>query len=324
MTSKTYKILICDDDMSFAQKLKETFSRKTKLLYAEQNTFFEFHIVTVFDELVKLANSPEDAQNFDVIFCDLGWGDQNLAGIQILNDFQLSHPYGKTVLFTAQDEDDIISQTLEWKLHFIDQVVSIHGENYLQTLFEVIENLFEQTFAEQPGVHFKGKRLISNESHAKFCETELLKIQNLQNSLNAFFSQCEEPLALTVNFDHNHVQIQFKASSESKANKRYLELINNFERFSRLELHEVLGLSKPKYFEFIKKTYGGFPEMAKARFLDLNNIYRVNRRFKNSEIIVFQFETILEIIGAKNAEDAHKTLRPLLADTNQLKSLVEK
>lgn len=321
---QNYKVLICDDDHGFAKNLKSVFERKAKLLSQENAVEIFFDAVTLYDELVELVRDSEKAQEYQIIFCDLGWGNQNLAGVQILNDFQMSHPYGKTILYTAQDADEIISQTLEWKLHFIDKVIAIQGNNYLDDLFAVVEDLFSKDWKFKPGVLFKGKRMICEEGFEEFSNQYFPHIQTLQKTLGEFLEKCEEPLALNVLFDQKEIQVQFKASKSSQATKKYEALLQNYKRFPRLEQHDLLALSKAKYVEFIKNTYGGFPEMAKARFLDLNNIYRVNRKFKNQDFIVFQFETVLEIMGSSNQDESYTNIKNLLAKPSLLKNLVEK
>lgn len=61
--------------------------------------------------------------------------------------------------------------------------------------------------------------------------------------------------------------------------------------------------------------------MAKARGLDLNNVYRINRRFKNSPFVVLKYDTIQEVTGIqepdKRTECIKKMLCPLAALTSQ-------
>ena len=82
--------------------------------------------------------------------------------------------------------------------------------------------------------------------------------------------------------------------------------------FPRVESHDLLPISKEAYFEFVKEKYGGFPQMAKERGLDLNHIYRVNRKFKNEEYIVYKYDTIREIIGLNDIEACNKVVKGML------------
>ncbi|MBI2341090.1 MAG: hypothetical protein HYU99_12105, partial [Deltaproteobacteria bacterium] len=167
------------------------------------------------------------------------------------------HPKIHTVLFTAQDEDAIISQALKWQLDFIDTVIKIDGNDYFNEMLDVIRNQFQRKAAE----------------------------------------------ADSALFPINHVK--FKG--------QYLnQLIKSVEQFPRLEPSALLPLNKASYIEFIKKKYGSFPQMAEERGLDLNNIYRVNRRFKGAPFVVFQYDTIQEIVGIYNKAESDRIIGELL------------
>ncbi len=101
------------------------------------------------------------------------------------------------------------------------------------------------------------------------------------------------------------------------SDKKLDELIRNQHQFPRVSDSTLLALDKIRFFSFIKKNYGGFPQMAEARRLDLNNIYRANRRFKHSYCVVFQYATIKEIVGVVDENESVKLIAKLLAQISK-------
>ena len=216
--------------------------------------------ITHLKAIHDLIADPPALARYDLIFCDLGWSDLTLNGIQLLHDVQMANPRIYTVLYTAQDEDAIISQALKWQLDFIDTIIKIDGNDYFNEMLDVIRNQFRQKMIEIAGA---GDEVSS---------------------------------ATTV-----------------KLGDRYLSrLFETSEQFPRLEKSDLLALKKSSYIEFIKSKYGGFPQMAKERGLDLNNIYRVNRRFKGAPFVVFQYDTIQEIVGIYDKAESDRTIAKML------------
>lgn len=105
---------------------------------------------------------------------------------------------------------------------------------------------------------------------------------------------------------------QNRTLEESKRQKRIEELVFNLKAFPRIEDHDLLPLSKKAYEAFVKEKYGSFPQMAAERGLDLNHLYRVHRKFKEEEYIVYKYDTIREMIGAYNPEECLSTIGKLL------------
>ena len=318
------QILLCDDDSSFASQVAPRLEREVNNHKAiSGNANVEITTCTLYGQISEISKASAKAQNYDIILCDLGWGDHNLAGIQILNDFQLSNPEIFAVLYTAQDEDDIIAQTLEWKLNFIDRIIKVDGSEYffemLESIVEVVQTRLGKADKQTP---IKGKRLISETDLETFENSILPDIKSLHGKLMPLIdSAMSKNVDLQVTFSQNKLGLQFKASRADQQEQRYLKLTETLSKFPRLEAHDLVALSKKMYLEFVKKTYGSFPGLADERGLDLNNIYRVNRRFKNLPIIVFRFDTVQEMIGKKDS--SLEDVQNLLASKTLLKCLIE-
>jgi CheY-like chemotaxis protein len=94
--------------------------------------------------------------------------------------------------------------------------------------------------------------------------------------------------------------------------EKFRELVENHRLFPRVGDGALLALNKVRYFTFIKEKYSGFPQMARERGLDLNNIYRANRRFKQSEFVVFQNATVREIVGIADERESAAIIQKLI------------
>lgn len=245
------KILFCDDDAQFATaSVVELLKRLSQT--CEPGTY-SIQPLSNLNQLRKIAK--DSAKQWDIVFCDLGWGDLLLEGIQVLHDIQMANPDSHTVLYTAQDANDLVDQALEWKLHFIDQVFRVDTTHFYKNLAGVIEG---------------------------------------------FLSNQDAQLA-------------------AQQRKKTTELMDAVERFPNLGPHDLIPLSKSAYITFINEQYGGFPKMAIERGLDLNHIYRVNRRFKNSPYVVFKWETVQEIVGTKDVNERIAQIKPLLCPARLLR-----
>lgn len=389
-------ILFCDDDNSFALNQIETLARKLWIRCGIDAATCSFSSISHLSLLKEMSTNPTQAGKWDVIFCDLGWGELNLEGIQILNDFKLNHPLAGTVLYTAQEKDEIIRQTLEWKLSFIDDVIQIKGLDYLDHMLEILlENfhkkrltilslldkretfaqlerflqkkskshellkelshicettvvdgyLFKQIFpecqqlltlpddaAEQKrkqiealveeleseddldSCKIQGSRYLSPELSQKLKDMMRQKLPLLQQDLHPYLiSKTSESLSLQILFSREEIRVSVGKDPLTQRQERCQELLNNLKRFPRLEGHDLIPLNKASYIEFVKKRYGGFPQMAQARGLDLNNIYRANRRFKHAPFVVFKYETIQEILGLYDSHEREQRLGTLVA-----------
>ena len=130
-------VLFCDDDNQFAQTQSANLSHKLLARFGIEEKACRIHPVTHLNQIRKIATTAEESEKWDVIFCDLGWGSLTLEGIQILNDIQLNNPRILTVLYTAQDENETITQALEWKLNFVDQIIRIDGTDYFKEMLGV-------------------------------------------------------------------------------------------------------------------------------------------------------------------------------------------
>lgn len=264
----TLNILFCDDNTQFAFNQVETLSRKLKTKYGISPPSLFIETITHLKGIHDLIDNPASLQKYDLIFCDLGWSDLTLNGIQLLHDIQMAHPKIYTVLYTAQDEDAIISQALKWQLDFIDVVIKIDGNDYFNEMLDVIRSRFQRKVDEMTSGVSDGKRV--------------------------------------------------------KLGDHYLNrLIETRQQFPRLDKSDLVALEKSSYIEFVKKKYGGFPQMASQRGLDLNNIYRVNRRFKGASFVVFQYDTIQEIVGIYDKEESDRIIATLLAAEESIGKVVK-
>jgi len=399
-------VLFCDDDNQFAQTQSANLSHKLLARFGIEEKACRIHPVTHLNQIRKIATTAEESEKWDVIFCDLGWGSLTLEGIQILNDIQLNNPRILTVLYTAQDENETITQALEWKLNFVDQIIRIDGTDYFKEMLGSLERKFSDkrrcllAQSEKEGVCRKLEKFLNylddydvasfeellKVNDSKFMNDMLFKyvfpecnlitllnksirteqLRYIRNSLNQLVNeydqfslnqivsikgmrtlpkeardefsakvsslldemrqkllpllkgQGDEQLAADINMTSRSVELILKANPVSQKMKRYEELIKSLGQFPKIEDHDLLPLSKFAYIEFVKEKYSGFPQMAEARGLDLNNIYRVNRKFKNSSFIVFKFDTIKEIIGIYEKDSQEETIKKLLANEDQL------
>lgn len=252
--TKTLHILFCDDDAQFAS---ESVAELLKRL--SQNPDFmpgsyAIQPISNLHQLRQMVSDAEAAKRWDIICCDLGWGDLILEGIQILHDIQMKHPKIHTLLYTAQDANDLVDQALEWKLHFIDHVMRVDKASFYKDVAAIIGG-----FLNEQG-------------------------------------------------EQAHFQRQKKSS----------KLVDAVNRYPDLSPHDLIPLLKSAYITFIQETYGGFPQMAIARGLDLNHVYRVNRRFKNSPYVVFKWETVQEIVGTKEINERIAQIKSLLCTVKTL------
>lgn len=394
-------VLFCDDDSQFAANQVESLLRKLKTRYGIEPSHVSITVLTNLKTVKDFAVNTEKLKEFDVIFCDLGWSDLTLEGIQILHDIQMAHPSIYAVLYTAQDEDSIIGQALQWKLDFVDQIIKVDGENYfekmLQTIrkrfhkkrmdvawtnntnkikeiltkffniceqqnsaFEQMKKLcdekitdsfcFKDIFPECTQLAFLGEKFSSDQfqTKKKFIEKILdeLTTSQIENDIEIFgmrhfteekdrteflirvrskIEKIKEELLNLVQIDSTGktaldllisqagIKINVKPDAKNQNLQRYLSLIEKIKRFPRIEPPDLLALDKALYINFVKGKYGGFPQMAKERNLDLNNIYRVNRRFKRSPFVVFQYDTVKEIIGSYDPKQSESCIKNLLA-----------
>ncbi len=264
-------VLFCDDDSQFASQQIESLERKLKIRFSLDVDAVEIIAITNLKKLQTLKDNITELQKYDMIFCDLGWSDLTLAGVQLLHDIQMAHPKIYTILYTAQDESDVIKQALSWQFDFIDEIIQIDGSSYFEKMLS--------------SIHKRHQKKSSNN----------LPSENVKQDLQK---------------DQEHIK------------KRYLTIWHNIQKFPRVEPTDLLALDKSLYLNFIKSKYGGFPQMAKERALNLNNIYRVNRRFRRSALVVFQCNTIQEIIGTLNREENEATLKKLLASEKLIQETI--
>lgn len=113
-----------------------------------------------------------------------------------------------------------------------------------------------------------------------------------------------------------------KQEARSRQNRRYEELLAKVQKFPNLDPHDLIPLDKEAYETFVKDKYGSFPKMASKTGLDLNNLYRVSRRAKNDPFVVFQYETVLEIVGSYNPQEREGIIQKLLFSSEHLKELL--
>lgn len=320
-------ILFCDDNTQFAFNQVETICRKLKTKYGVGSASVSVETITHLKPIHDLIANPPILEKYDLIFCDLGWSDLTLNGIQLLHDIQMANPRIYTVLYTAQDEDAIISQALKWQLDFIDTVIKIDGNDYFNEMLEVIRNRFRRKVVEIVGgaeVEMIRKRL------AMYLNPKLPdKIPDDKPVIAGYdfydlFPGCHQLItgrdklpagqAEKIRKQIEELIDELSSASTVKLGDRYLSrLIEVLDQFPRVENSDLLAIKKSSYIEFIKKKYGGFPQMAKERGLDLNNIYRVNRRFKGAPFVVFQYDTIREIVGIYDKADSDRTIAEMLA-----------
>lgn len=311
-------ILFCDDDDQFAKTQAESLQRKLELRYEITKESCRIEPLSNLERLLKISTGP-DAIAWDCIFCDLGWGNLTLEGIQILNNFQLSHPRIFTVLYTAQNEDEIIGQALRWKLDFIDRIIKIDGAGYFEEMLQIIQERVDQMDAvhASSNVTLRGLRLLPRERRATFSQSAGDRLQELQSKLLELLADGGKDLAAEIAIAKGAVTITLKPDPQTQKTTLLRELSENRRRFPNLEPHALLGLDKALYIEFVVKTYGGFPQMAEKRGLDLNHIYRVNRKFKQDSFIIFRLDTIQEIVGLRDPAASHSVIQKLLVKSFQ-------
>ncbi|OVE81738.1 hypothetical protein BVY03_02820 [bacterium K02(2017)] len=390
-------ILFLDDDNAFAKTQSENLERRLKNRYGLDKSIFNLETITTLESIEDKFKSAK----WDIVICDLGWGDLNLEGIQILNNMKMEQPQAFAVLYTAQDpNDDTVSQALQWKLNFIDDIILVEGQDYFEKMMTDIMEVFDKkrlglvsaldsnklisklescltkkaeglnsicnedlkngydfkhVFPEvnylniylnqleakqlegvrsriaalidlldqvdnEHNVKIKGTRILPADLREQFTKNLSEQMIQVQKQLQPHLVCNDESLAAEILVSNYELTIKLKRNPLDQKLKKYNELIQNKGRYPRLEGHELLALEKIAFIEFIKKTYGGFPQMAESRGLDLNNIYRVNRKFKNMPFIVFKLETITEIIGVYEQEALQDEVKGLLA----IESLIQK
>lgn len=400
------KILFCDDDSQFILTQMDDLTHKLVQNYGVSPDAIQITPASTLTEIeAHLKNSSIE---YDLIFCDLGWSNRTLEGIQILNRFQINFPGIETVLYTAQDETDAIAQALSWEVDFIDHIIRIQDLSYFNSMQAIIwtrflkkresiltqikdtENiiksiriclehipiqgtdelsllqqianqniatdyLFKYLFPEvqliingktrlsvkkqqairatlneilelldnieSTTINFSGLRILPSEKRTQFIDQSAQKLSEIAQLLRQTMidfglnhHDCE------VHISPSNTEFHLKESAKLKTNKRIAELIEKQRDFPKINEHDLLALNKELYIRWVKEKYGGFPQLAKERRLDLNNIYRVNRRFKNKPFVVFKFETIREILGCYDTMELESTLRQLLAQEDLLLS----
>ena len=267
MTTEWFHLLICDDDASFARGQAADLRKKLATVLGEGAGLCRIETLSKLAILRRLSQNPREASQWDMVCCDLGWGDLTLEGIQVLHDFQLSHPSVFTVLYTAQSENESVGQALEWKLHFVDRVLRVSDRNFFEQLLSLV-------------------------------------LEHLQQKRSTPATLGRE---------------KSKLKPDQLRQQRMTELMTNLQRFPRLEAHDLLALAKPAYIRFVQEKFGGFPQLAKTTGLDLNNIYRVNRRFKNSPFVVFKYDTIQILFGLFDVQEREKEIARLLCPEDVLR-----
>src|SRR3989338_7997914 len=320
---KTLKILLCDDDVQFAQNQTANLLRKLKTRHSLSEGTCWIHPLSNLSEIRKIASNPEEAGEWDAIFCDLGWGDLTLEGIQLLHDIKINHPSIFTLLYTAQYEDEIIGQTLEWKLSFVDRILKVGERGFFEKLMTAVMELLQEEKIPADSVKLIGARLLPDamsSSHLKKLMTELRYLKGrLQKMLRV---TPQETFAAEIDVSSREIRLKLKQDPASQQQQKLQQLLDSLERFPRLSPHDLLPLSKTAYIEFIKKVYGGFPQMAEVAGLDLNNIYRVNRRFKSSPFVVFKYDTIQIILGVLDPANRENQLRELLSPAAVIQKMI--
>ena len=267
MTAGWFYVLICDDDASFARGQASDLKKRLAAWLGEESHLCRIETLSQLAVLRRLSKNPREAIQWDMVCCDLGWGDLTLEGIQVLHDFQLSHPSVFTVLYTAQSENESVGQALEWKLHFVDRVLRVSDRNFFEQLLSLV-------------------------------------LEHLQQKRSTPATLGRE---------------KSKLKPDQLRQQRMTELMTNLQRFPRLEAHDLLALAKPAYIRFVQEKFGGFPQLAKTTGLDLNNIYRVNRRFKNSPFVVFKYDTIQILFGLFDVQEREKEIARLLCPEDVLR-----
>lgn len=323
-------ILFCDDNTQFAFNQVETICRKLKTKYGMGNPSVSIEAITHLKAIHDLIADPPVLAKYDLIFCDLGWSDLTLNGIQLLHDVQMANPRIYTVLYTAQDEDQVISQALKWQLDFIDTVIKIDGNDYFKEMIDVIRHQFRRKVVEIVGageIEMIRKRLAMYlspkgpkgpdkdsddqsviEGHDFYdLFPECRQLTTCRGKLSA---EQMEKIKKTVREWMDEISTVTTIKLSDGYLSRLMEVLGQFPRIERADL---LALKKSSYIEFIKTKYGGFPQMARERGLDLNNIYRVNRRFKGAPFVVFQYDTIQEIVGIYDKNESDRAIGGLLA-----------
>ncbi|MBF0103762.1 MAG: hypothetical protein HQM16_00415 [Deltaproteobacteria bacterium] len=394
-------ILLLDDDNNFAATQAENIRHRLHASYGLDKEVFFIESSTRLDTITETISS----RNWDVVLCDLGWGDLNLEGIQILNDIKMSYPSVYAFLYTAQDpSDETVSQALQWKLNFIDDIIPIDEQDYTMRMVANIIDVFERkrslllskkdpedtiklledflkaesvhknkmcekNFAEGylfkhvfPECHYlaltepafaddvagvwrgkvlniidqldhqthehdvsiRGTRLLPKNQRVAVIKDLSRELHDIQKRIQPLLNEQAESLAAEICVSQYELSIKIKENPIDQRLKKYNDLILNKKRFPRVEGHDLLALDKTSFIEFIKSTYGGFPQMAERRGLDLNNIYRVNRKFKNLPFIVFKYETIAEIIGIHNPDALNEKIARLLSQERQIRRVVNR
>lgn len=401
MVEPFYQVLFCDDNTQFAYDQVEALSRKLKVLCGMDAECIRITPMTSLATIQDMLKEGGDISRYNLVFCDLGWSHLTLKGVQLLHDIQMRDPRIHTVLFTAQSEDAVIQQALQWQFDFIDQIIRVDGHSYFEEMVQVIlreyrkkvmrfvtscgasqeacrrlemflrakcgdgphwdeissqcrdvnpggyafldlfpecrqmllhrgklsaekfrkkkeylEELIDRLSSEEnpSAMTLLGSHLLPADQRKSFRERALVKLESVKKEMNSLFEMDLPPdIALDVTFSRSFVQVKLKSDPAAQTIKRHLELVEKIERFPQIEWSDLVALNKASYFAFIKNKYGGFPQMAKETGLDLNNIYRVNRRFKGSPIVVFQFSTIKEIVGIYDEMMSVKTIQELLA-----------
>lgn len=317
--TQAFHILFGDDDRQFLTSTVTHLQRQLTTRIPD----IDWHITPVSSlaALRKIVTTPQEAQHWQMFFCDLGWGDLNLEGIQILHDMQMNHPHVVTVLYTAQDANQAVDQALEWQFQFIDHVLRVDDSSTFrdEVLRVIQEHLMVDDLQFAGEVGFTATHLVPKPQQPAIIDRIAREMRRLQRNLYAALAGTTESLAFELQVAPNQLQVRFRPDPGAEQNQRIAELIDNTSAFPRVAPHDLLPLMKARYIQFIKDTYGGFPAMAKARGVDLNNIYRVNRRFKNAPFVVFKFETIQEIIGIYETEPRIATIQSLLCPASLLR-----
>lgn len=394
-------VLFCDDDNHFAVTQSKSLQHKLETRHGITPAACHIQTLSSLDRLLQISGSKESLE-WDCIFCDLGWSNLTLEGIQILNNIQLSHPQIFTVLYTAQNEDEIISQALRWKLDFIDRILKIEDSGYFDAMLQILKERFEnkrskilaqtpkaplmalleelkkivtvssqeqvlrqlknwlqahtledypfpvlfpkhfthiasgnslemlkgwvETMMDEvdaiqsaPNVTLRGLRLLPKESRTAFSQTVGKRLQELQLELISLVENNHKDLSADICIAKGTIEMKLRLDPQTQQSSLFQELTENLRQFPNIAPHALLGLEKASYIEYVLKTYGGFPAMAEERSLDLNHIYRVNRKFKQVPFIVFRFDTIQEIIGIYEAEARNAILQTLLLPPEMLR-----
>ncbi|MDO8493836.1 MAG: hypothetical protein Q7S68_00665, partial [Deltaproteobacteria bacterium] len=246
MTKPLLNILFCDDDNQFASSqvadlnerlAKEGITKETCVIQSLSNL----------NTLRKMATTPKEALQWDAIFCDLGWGDLTLEGIQILHDIQMTNPHIYTLLFTAQDENEFIGQALEWKFHFIDKVLKVGDKQFFNKMVKTILDLFyeKDEGSIESDIHLSGSRILSPTTR----DLLLTKASQELKQLQTFFSELlktdkEKKLALDISFSSEGMTLKVKKDPASKRPQIFKDLLDKLERFPKIEPHDLLPLSK--------------------------------------------------------------------------------